>query len=355
MLRILSLSFFLLLSTAAAEARVFQSYSHIAKRAIPGVVNIRTTSYISGRDASLDPYSFFLKGDMPSSQSQNALGSGVIIDRKGHIVTNYHVIKNATKIEILFADSKRKVQAKLVGTDPQTDLALLKINVKFQLQPIDFGNSEKAKVGDVVLAIGNPFGFAHTVTSGIISAMGRVIGHGPFDNFLQTDASIHPGNSGGPLIDMRSRVIGINTAVSTKGAGIGFALPSNLAKKVIADLKKHGKVIRPFLGVVGKNILSRDELDTSYNPRGVYGVLVTNLIVDGPAHRGRMKMGDLIMGINDKKVYDIHYLQKVLSNRKPKDRIRVKLYRKGKGTIYVNLELEEIPSSSELPTEKDLF
>ena len=223
------------------------------------------------------------------------------------------------------------------------------------MRSLDFGDSDKLKVGDIVLAIGNPFGFAHTVTSGIISAKGRVIGQGPYDNFLQTDAPIHPGNSGGPLIDMRGRVIGINSAVSAEGAGIGFAIPINLAKEVIHDLITHGKVVRPWIGVVGKNIVSRDEVGDSFDPAGVYGVIVENLVVDGPAYGSGLQIGDLIMGIDGQKVFDLNNLQKEVQHHTPNERVRLKVYRRGKGMFAATIMLGETPDSNDLPKEKDLF
>lgn len=335
--------------------KVYQSFAGIAANAIPGVVNIRTTQFVSGRDRFLDPYQFFLRGRLPQNTKSHSLGSGVIISKSGYIITNHHVIEGASKIDVIFAKSKVKAHAKIVGIDKKTDLALMKVHTRKNLRPLDFGNSDRLRVGDIVVAIGNPFGFEHTITSGIISAKGRVIGTGPYDSFLQTDASIHPGNSGGPLIDMRGRVIGINTAVSSDGHGIGFAIPSNMVKKIIADLKSHGKVIRPWLGIVGRNILSRDELGDTYDPTGVYGVLVENLIVDGPAYRSGVRIGDLIMAMGKDKIVDLNSFQRKLGRKKPSDLARLKLYRRGKGFIHVNIKLAVIPKAEELPAEKDLF
>jgi S1-C subfamily serine protease len=343
------------LIAAEASARTLTSFSEIAERSIPGVVNIRTTSYIQGRDSSRDPYQFFLQGRLPRTNTSNSLGSGVLLDRDGYIVTNHHVIDGADVIDVLFAQSKRQVRATVVGSDPKTDLALLQIKSKKDITPLDLGDSDSLRIGDVVLAIGNPLGFSHTVTSGIISAKGRVIGTGPYDNFLQTDAAIHPGNSGGPLLDVRGRVVGINTAVSAEGAGIGFAIPINMAKQVIRDIKKYGKVIRPWLGIVGKNILSSDEVSDAFDPSGVYGVLVTNLIVDGPAQKAGLRMGDLIMGIDKQKALDLNHIQRILSQKAPKDRVSLRLYRKAKGFINLDVTLREVPVAQDLPQEKDLF
>lgn len=335
-------------------ARVYYSFADIAEKAIPGVVNIRTTHYVA-RDAILDPYQFFLKGRLPSTTKNHALGSGVVLDKSGYVVTNYHVVEGSNSIEILFADKKRRTKGVVVGLDRKTDLALLKITPQKGMLPLDFGNSDRLRVGDVVLAIGNPFGFAHTVTSGIISAKGRVIGTGPYDRFLQTDAPIHPGNSGGPLIDMRGRVIGINTAVSSEGSGIGFAIPSNIVLEIVSDLKKYGKVIRPWLGIVGRNILSQDDLDDGYDPAGVYGVLVENLIIDGPSFKAGLRIGDLIMALDGKKINDINKLQRELSKKSPSERARLKIYRRRKGFVQISIPLSETPKATDLPQEKDLF
>lgn len=346
---------FALLLSPAANAKIYTSFADIAERAIPGVVNIRTTSYVARKDPSLDLYQFFLKGTIPTNMSTHSIGSGVLIDKKGLILTNNHVIEGASVIEVLFAKSRKKVKATVVGRDSKTDLALLQVNAPADAIPLDLGDSDALRVGDVVLAIGNPFGYAHTVTSGIISAKGRVIGTGPYDDFLQTDASIHPGNSGGPLLDIRGRVIGIATAVSAEGPGIGFAIPINIAKSVTKDLTRYGKVKRPWIGVVGKNILSADEIENNNDLSNVYGVIVTNLIVDGPAHKSSMNIGDLIVGFDKEKVQDMNHLQRLMSGKAPMETVRLKVYRRGKGHTWHTLKLEEVPGSKDLPIDKDLF
>jgi len=334
---------------------VLPTYADVVERVVLGVVNIRTKSYLKARTPKLDPYQFFLQGRSSNINSTYALGSGVIMDKRGYILTNYHVIEDASVIEILFANNKRKVTAKIVGTDPKTDLALLKVELPGGVSPVDLGNSDALRVGDIVLAIGNPFGYAHTVTSGIISAKGRVIGTGPYDDFLQTDAPIHPGNSGGPLVDIRGRVIGINSAIDSEAYGIGFATPINMARKIVQNLIAHGKVLRPWMGVVGKNILSTDDLGDSYDPTGVYGVIVANLIIDGPAHKAGLKMGDLIMGVDKEKVHDMNHLQRLLGMKSPAEAVRLKIYRRGQGFSYISLNLSETPKTVDLPQEKDLF
>lgn len=345
----------LAVATPAYGVAGLTSFADVAARAMPGVVNIRTTSYVGGKDSKLDLYQFFLRGVTPKSASTHSLGSGFVIDKRGHIVTNYHVIQGASVIDVVSHASKKRYRATIAGIDVKTDLALLTVSGDNAWTPVDLGNSDSLRVGDVVLAIGNPFGYGHTVTSGIISAKSRVIGTGPYDDFLQTDASIHPGNSGGPLLDFRGRVIGINTAVDSQGPGIGFAIPINLVRQITKDLLAHGKVRRPYLGVVGKDLIDANEADASDQDGNVYGVIIQNLIVEGPGHRAGLKIGDLIMGLDAAKVTDVNQLQRLINSKEPADRIRLKVYRRGKGFSHVNVSLEELPKAADLPIEKDLF
>ena len=344
----------LLFTLNGVFARVFNSFSHIAEQAIPGVVNIRTRAYVR-KDPSLDLYQFFLDGRIPEGGGPISLGSGVIISSDGYIVTNYHIIKDASEIEVLFAHNKKITRAKVVGSDRKTDLSLLKVSVSHRLSALSLGDSKLLKIGDVVLAIGNPFGYSHTVNSGIISAKGQVIGTGPYDSFLQTDATIHPGNSGGPLLDTRGRVIAINMAVSARGGGIGFAIPINMVRGVVRDLKRYGKVRRPWLGIVGKNILSDQDIEHKADSGGVYGVIISNLIIDSPAYRAGFKIGDLIMSLNGKKVLDLSGLQRSLYSSSPGKQARFRLYRRGTGFIKISLPLEEVPGSQDLPKDVDLI
>lgn len=343
-------------SSLSVQARTLLSVADIAEQAILGVVNIRTTQYVPNKDPALDLYQYFLNGRAPLNQSTHAVGTGVIINKQGHVLTNAHVIENASVIEILLGKNKQKLRAKVLGVDPKTDLALLKLDGNAALSPLNLGDSDALRVGDVVIAIGNPFGYSHTVTSGIISAKGRVIGNGPYDNFLQTDAAIHPGNSGGPLLDTRGRVIGINTAVSSEGAGIGFAIPINLAKQVSRDLLAYGKAKRPWLGMVGKNILSSDDIEAGRGDDvGVYGVIVTNLVVDAPAHKAGLRIGDVVLTVDDQKITDLNQFQRVLVSKQPSGKVKLKIYRRSKGYLHATIPLEETPKAEELPQERDLF
>jgi serine protease Do len=348
------LSILLFLIPLPIQSKTLVSVADVAEMVMPSVVNIRTTQYTPNKDPNLDLYQFFLGGKIPQNQSSHSVGSGVLVDTAGHILTNFHVIEGASSIEVLLAANKKKYQAKVVGSDPKTDLALLKIEANTKLKPIDIGNSDTMRIGDVVIAIGNPFGYSHTVTSGIISAKGRVLGTGPYDDFLQTDALIHPGNSGGPLIDVRGRMIGINAAVSEEGAGIGFAIPSNIAKSVMRDLRAFGKARRPWIGVVGKNASSStDALSTSWP--GVHGIIVANIVVDSPAHKAGIQIGDVIVSLDSKRVADMNQVQRNIADRSIQSKVKIKIYRRGKGYVNTTASLEETPKTDELPQERDIF
>jgi serine protease Do len=349
-------AFLLLVLSHKALARALMSVADIAEQSVNGVVNIRTTQYTPKKDPELDLYQFFLNGRIPQNQATHAIGSGVIVDRVGYILTNHHVIDGASSIEILLAKGKQKYQAKVIGTDPKTDLALLKIEANVKLSPLDLGNSDLIRIGDLVVAIGNPFGYSHTVTSGIISAKGRVLGSGPYDNFLQTDASIHPGNSGGPLLDARGRLIGINTAVASEGAGIGFAIPINMAKQVMRDLMAYGKAKRSWLGIVGKNINSNEDIAVQSSVVSqVSGIIISNLVVDSPAQSAGLRIGDVVLSINGSRISDLNQFQRLLFKYKSGDSIKLKIYRRDKGYLSTTVTLEEQPKAEDLPQEKDLF
>ena len=245
--------------SSSASFNPMQGFSALVKQVKPAVVNIATKIERPGkgsirRGPSNDPFDdlfrhFFGDPSFVPPQKRNSLGSGFIISADGHILTNNHVVKDATEITVkLSADSKELV-AKVIGTDEKYDLALLKVDAGEVLPFVKFGDSDQLEVGEWVVAIGSPFGLAHTVTAGIVSAKDRVIGAGPYDDFIQTDASINPGNSGGPLFDISGNVVGINTAIHAAGQGIGFAVPVNMAKQFISDVLNYGKVSRGWLGI----------------------------------------------------------------------------------------------------------
>lgn len=263
---------------------------------------------------------------------QSALGTGFIISKDGYIVTNNHVVRNADKIYVTLADQNNKqdkVEAKVIGSDSETDLALLKISVKKDLPAINFGDSDKMEVGDWVVAIGNPFGLSNTVTTGIISAKGRDIHAGPYDNFLQTDASINPGNSGGPLLNLDGEVIGINTAIAASGQGIGFAIPSKLASSIIEQLKSGQKVSRGWIGVT-----IQDLDDVTAKALGLKddakGALIGSVMPGEPAEKAGLQAGDIVIKIDDTTINNASELTKSIASYKPNQKVKVTAIRDGK-------------------------
>jgi serine protease Do len=290
-----------------------ESFSELAELARPGVVNIRTVKTMKGggrvfRHFFGDPFGqrdpfreFFGPFENEPSQEfkQRSLGSGFIIDKEGYIVTNNHVIEDADEIQVRLYDGK-EFEAEVVGRDPKTDLALIKIKDATGLKPMAMGDSDALQVGTWVVAIGSPFGLEQTVTAGIVSAKGRIIGSGPYDDFIQTDASINPGNSGGPLIDLQGKVVGINTAIVASGQGIGFAIPINMAKDIVGQLKTKGEVTRGWLGVGIQDLTP--ELAEYYKIDRKEGVLVTHVFEGDPADRGGIKVNDIIIAVNGEPV-----------------------------------------------------
>jgi Do/DeqQ family serine protease len=297
-------------------------FIQVAEQVTPSVVNISTVSSGKGRTPNelfrpfgndpffRDFFDRFFEG-MPRRRQQTSLGSGVIIDKGGLILTNNHVIKDADEITVRFSN-KQEVKGKVVGTDAKTDLAVIRVGAKEELPVARLGNSEALRVGEWAIAIGNPFGLDHTLTVGVVSATGRSeVGIAAYENFIQTDASINPGNSGGPLLNVRGEVIGINTAIVASGQGIGFAIPINLARKVMDDLVKKGKVTRGWLGV-GLQPLT-PELAKSFGVSGE-GVIVNQVMPKSPAEIAGLKVGDLILSIDGKSIKDPREVQRVIAD-----------------------------------------
>ena len=282
-----------------------------------------------------DPNNPFGEG-MPGREfKQRSLGSGFIIDAEGFIVTNNHVVENADQIKVRLFD-EREFDAKVIGRDPKTDLALIKIEGANDLVPLKLGDSERAEVGSWVLAVGSPFGLEQTVTAGIVSAKGRFIGAGPYDDFIQTDASINPGNSGGPLLNMNGEVIGINTAIVAQGQGIGFAIPVNLAHNIIAQLKEHGSVTRGWMGVGIQDLTP--ELAEYYGLKNQKGVLVTQVFPENPADKAGIKTKDVIIAVDGKPVGTGRELSSAVAGMPIGKEVPVKLLRDGKEkTVKVQL------------------
>ncbi len=315
----------------------------LVERVDKGVVNIQALAIIRERMGNpLMEEFFFNYYGVPRERvrKQPSLGSGFVIDGTGYIFTNHHVIASASEVEVFLNDEKNtKLRAKIIGSDRKTDLALLQIAAGPHLSPLKFGDSDTVKVGESVVAIGNPFGLSHTVTSGIISAKNRVIGAGPYDNFLQTDASINPGNSGGPLFNAEGEVIGINTAINAAGQGLGFAIPINQAKRILEDLKKHGRVMRGWIGA----------LFVTFS-RGVY---VEGVVLKSGAQRADLQGGDRVVSVNGRKLSDRADLEKILEDKKPGEKLTLLLEREGSmvtRTRTITVTLGEEPSlDHELP------
>ncbi len=330
-----------------AGTRPLSSLSGLVKELKPAVVNIYTTQVIAApgprslpgrRGRMSDPlWDFFFGGNDPfgffgspgREWKRSSLGSGFIISQDGYALTNHHVVAQATEIKVKLVDD-REYKARVVGSDPRTDVALIKMETKpGEKLPVAYlGDSDRIEVGDWVVAIGNPFGLGHTVTAGIISAKDRQIGHGPYDDFLQTDAAINPGNSGGPLFDTAGNVVGINTAIVAQGSGIGFAVPINLVKKLLPQLREKGKVSRGWLGVGIQDLTPELAAGFGVSPRS--GVLVGQVFDGGPAARAGIKPGDIVTHVDGKPVATSRQLTAAVAAIAPGTSVEVKLLRDGK-------------------------
>jgi serine protease Do len=320
-----------------------QSFVELAEKVKPSVVNISTTKTVKipgnpfrhffgpGREDQFGDFFGRFFGDVPDRElKQKSLGSGFIIDKDGYIVTNNHVVEGADEIKVKFADG-RELKAKVIGRDRKTDIALIKISSAFEnLQALSLGDSENVQVGQWVLAVGNPFGLGNTVTQGIISATGRVIGAGPYDNFLQTDAPINPGNSGGPLINLKGEAIGICTAIVAGGQGIGFAIPINMAKSMVPQLKEKGKFVRGWIGVSIQTITP--EIAQGLGVKETTGALVADVVPEGPAAAAGMARGDIIVSFDGKDIRNISDLSRMVAATQVGKTVAVKIMRSGKET-----------------------
>jgi len=328
------------IAPAAAGLRMVPvDIPQLFKEVSPAVVNISTTQVVKFNRPRMrspfgmqDPFEDFFDnffGRMPREQKRRSLGSGFIVSPDGYILTNNHVVEKADEVTVTLLD-KEEFKAKVVGTDPKIDIALIKIDAKKKLTYVALGDSDRLDVGEWVVAIGNPFGLGHTVTAGIVSAKGRIIGSGPYDDFIQTDASINPGNSGGPLFNLKGEVVGINTAIIQGGQGIGFATPIALAKSVLGQLKDKGKVTRGWLGVYIQRLTP--EAAESLGLAGKRGALVSDVTSGGPAEKAGIRSGDVITAFNGKEIRDEHDLPQAVASTKPGTTVNVKILRDGKET-----------------------
>ncbi len=312
------------------------SYRDAAKKAMPAVVNIFTSSKTASNPHQQfmdDPLFRHFFGDQEEEEedpSDNSLGSGVIVSDQGLILTNNHVISSADAIEVALADG-RKLSAEVVGTDPESDLALLKIEAT-NLPSITFAKTDELDVGDIVLAIGNPFGVGQTITQGIVSALGRNhLGINTYENFIQTDASINPGNSGGALIDISGNLVGINSAIYSRNGGsmgIGFAIPISIAKQVMEQIAVEGVVTRGWVGVEAQNL--NTELAESFGLPSINGALIAGIIPNSPAERAGLRAGDVLIAINDKPVINSATMLNLIAVLKPNKKANLKIIRAGK-------------------------
>jgi serine protease Do len=339
------------------------SFAPLAKKASPSVVNISVMKKVEGPDESPLPFGpndpfrdffdRFFRGQIPKNYEQKGLGSGFILDKDGYILTNNHVVDGADEVKVKLADG-REFKAKIIGRDPKTDLALIKIPPDKSLVPLPLGDSDKLEVGDWVIAIGNPFGLGNTVTAGIVSAKYRHLGMGSYDNFIQTDASINPGNSGGPLLNTAGEVVGINSAIYSESGGsigIGFAIPINMAKELLPQLKA-GKVIRGWLGVMIQKITP--DLKAKLGLKDEKGALVADVVTGGPADRAGIKRGDVIVGFDGKEITGSNELPYIVASTPVGKLVKVDVIRKGmRRSFEVKIgELKEEKTGQALGQEK---
>ncbi|HEU4622320.1 MAG TPA: Do family serine endopeptidase [Burkholderiaceae bacterium] len=337
---------------SAGGAVTASSYAEAARRAMPAVVNIYTTKEVrrSGNPFSDDPLFKRFFGDRQGNEAEQAasLGSGVIVSAQGYVLTNNHVVEAADEIEVALSDG-RKADAAVVGADPETDLAVLKINLP-ALPSIAFAQSEQARVGDVVLAIGNPFGFGSSVTMGIVSATGRSqLGINTFENFIQTDAAINPGNSGGALVDVNGNLLGINTAIYSRSGtslGIGFATPASTAKQVLDSIVSSGQVVRGYIGVETQDITP--ELAEAFNLPRRDGAIIAGVVRGGPAEKAGVRTGDLLISVGGTRVTDSTAMLNLISQIKPGTKTELTLVRNKKEQRVV-VEVGQRPKPAPMP------
>lgn len=333
-------------SSAPAPSSGAPGFRSAAQAASPAVVSINTSKAPESNAQSNDPWFRFFFGDQGQSQPQTGLGSGVIVSPAGYILTNNHVIEEADQIEVVLNDG-RKSAAQVIGTDPETDLAILKVNLT-DLPVITLGNSDALQIGDPVLAIGNPFGVGQTVTSGIVSALGRTqLGINTFENFIQTDAAINPGNSGGALVDTSGHLMGINTAIYSRSGGsmgIGFAIPTSTARSVMEAIVRDGQVTRGWIGVEPQDLTP--ELAESFGLAAGAGVIITGVLQNGPAAQAGIRPGDVITAVAGKPVTNVAQLLSAVAGLQPGTPATLDVVRKdGKSQLQVTPGKRNLPQT----------
>ena len=354
-----------LASAQLSQAADLPDFSELAAKSGPAVVNIGTERKASGGgpedffgemfrnmppgfEKFFDQFGGKGRGGKRPQQKQKSLGSGFLVSADGYIVTNNHVVADADVIHVTLDEDNGKsetLKATMIGSDEETDLALLKVDAKKPLPFLTFGDSDALKVGEWLLAIGNPFGLDHTVTAGILSAKGRNIRSGPFDNFLQTDASINPGNSGGPLLNMAGQVVGINTAIIASGQGIGFAIPSSMAERIVNQLKQDKKVSRGWIGVTIQDV--DENTAKALGLPEATGALIGSVMPDEPAAKGGMKDGDVVLEVNGQRIDDSSALLRAIATEAPGSKVNMVVWRDGeRKNITVQLGERNLKASS---------
>jgi Do/DeqQ family serine protease len=332
----------------AASASGPGGFSAAARAALPAVVSISAQKAPLRNPHANDPAFRFFFGDRDEQTPNAGLGSGVIVSAEGYLLTNHHVIEGATDIDVRLADG-RETRARLVGTDPETDIAVLKIDLA-PLPVLALGDVSRLSIGDPVLAIGNPFNVGQTVTAGIVSALGRNrLGLSTFENFIQTDAAINPGNSGGALVDARGALVGINTAIYSQGGGslgIGFAVPVDLARQVMDELVRDGRVIRGWIGVEPRDL--SPDLASSLGLEKVTGVLITGVLQGGPAAQAGVRPGDVVSAVGDRTVVTTADLLKAVAGLKPQSSTTLVVVRNGQ-RLVIELKVGQRPSVANAP------
>ena len=336
--------------TPVATVEGTGSFRAAARTASAAVVSINTSKAPANNPQSSDPWFRFFFGDQAPSQQQSGLGSGVIVSPAGYVLTNNHVIEEADEIEVILNDG-RKAVAEVIGTDPETDLAILKINLT-DLPVITLGNSDALEIGDQVLAIGNPFGVGQTVTSGIVSALGRTqLGINTFENFIQTDAAINPGNSGGALVDVSGQLMGINTAIYSRSGGsmgIGFAIPTSTARSVMEAIVKDGQVTRGWIGVEPQDL--SPELAENFGMQPGTGVIISGVLQNGPAAQAGVRPGDVITAVAGRSVNNVAQLLSAVANLTPGTPASLDVVRRdGKTKIEVTPGRRNLPRQQATP------
>lgn len=355
-------------------------FEQVAKTITPSVVNIVSTQNVKvpvnrqrgpggPNDPFFDPFKDFFGDDFwdrfgngpngggggPDAGKQQGLGTGVLVDDKGHILTNNHVVENADEIKVTFHD-KKTLKAKIIGTDPRTDLAVIQVQGRTDFEPAKLGDSDKLKIGEWVIAAGNPFGLDNTITAGIVSAKGRsLMGGTQFEDFIQTDAAINPGNSGGPLVNLNGEVVGINTAIFSRSGGymgIGFAIPISMARNVMNSLLENGKVTRGWLGVAIQNLT--DDLASSFDYKGIKGALVGDVTKDSPADKAGVEAGDIVTKFNDTPIEDVNHLRNLVASTKPDSKVDLEVVRNGEKKTY-RIKVGELENEAQVekPAEEE--